>query len=64
MRHRGGIERRYFINSIPADAPRFAQAVRGDWGVANRLHWRLDVIFREDASGIPAASAKPTPQPL
>ena len=46
------IERRYFINSIPADAPRFAHAVRGHWGVENRLHWRLDVIFGEDASRI------------
>lgn len=46
------IERRYFINSIPADAPRFAHAVRGHWGVENRLHWRLDVVFGEDASRI------------
>ncbi len=51
------VERRYFINSIPADAPRFAQAVRGDWGVENRLHWRLDVIFREDAIGIRKGNA-------
>jgi predicted transposase YbfD/YdcC len=46
------VERRYFINSIPAAAPRFAQAVRGHWGVENRLHWRLDVIFGDDASRI------------
>ncbi len=46
------LERRYFINSIPADAPRFAHAVRGHWGVENRLHWRLDVVFGEDASRI------------
>lgn len=46
------IEHRYFINSIPADAPRFAHAVRGHWGVENRLHWRLDVVFGEDASRI------------
>jgi predicted transposase YbfD/YdcC len=45
-------ERRYFINSIPAVATRFAQAVRGHWGVENRLHWRLDVVFGEDASRI------------
>ena len=46
------VERRLFINSIPADAKRFAQAVRGHWGVENRLHWRLDVVLGEDASRI------------
>lgn len=51
------IEQRYFINSIPAQAPRFAQAVRGHWGVENRLHWRLDVLFNEDASRIRKGNA-------
>ncbi len=46
------LERRYFINSIPADAARFARAVREHRGVENRLHWRLDVIFGDDASRI------------
>jgi predicted transposase YbfD/YdcC len=26
----------------------FARVVRAHWGVENRLHWVLDVIFRED----------------
>jgi predicted transposase YbfD/YdcC len=51
------VERRYFINSIPAQAERFANAVRGHWGVENRLHWRLDVIFGEDACRIRKGSA-------
>jgi predicted transposase YbfD/YdcC len=42
------LEQRYFINSIAADAKRFAHAVRAHWGIENRLHWRLDVIMRED----------------
>lgn len=46
------LERRFFINSIPAQAGRFAHAVRGHWGVENLLHWRLDVVFREDANRI------------
>ncbi|WP_165742425.1 ISAs1 family transposase [Candidatus Thiosymbion oneisti] len=46
------VEQRFFVNAIAADAPRFAHAVRGHWGVENRLHWRLDVVFREDASRI------------
>ncbi len=51
------VERRYFINSIPADAKRFAHAVRGHWGVENRLHWRLDVVFDDDASRIRKGNA-------
>jgi len=46
------LEQRYFINSIPADAKKFAHAVRSHWGVENKLHWRLDVVFREDDSRI------------
>jgi predicted transposase YbfD/YdcC len=46
------LERRDFINSIAPDAARFAHAVREHWGVENRLHWRLDVIFGDDASRI------------
>jgi predicted transposase YbfD/YdcC len=51
------VERRVFINSIPADAKRFAHAVRGHWGIENRLHWRLDVVFGEDASRIRKGNA-------
>jgi predicted transposase YbfD/YdcC len=46
------LERRFFIASIPADAKRFAKAVRGHWGIENTLHWRLDVTLSEDASRI------------
>ncbi|MCB2261505.1 MAG: ISAs1 family transposase, partial [Candidatus Thiosymbion ectosymbiont of Robbea hypermnestra] len=46
------VEQRFFLNTIPADAARFAHAVWGHWGVENRLHWRLDVVFREDANRI------------
>jgi predicted transposase YbfD/YdcC len=42
-------ERRYFVSSIGGtDAARLADAVRGHWSVENRLHWQLDVSFRED----------------
>lgn len=46
------VDRRYFINSIPAQAQSFGHAVRGHWGVENPLHWRLDVILGDDASRI------------
>lgn len=46
------IERRYFINSIKAEASLFAKAVREHWGVENPLHWRLDVVMGDDACRI------------
>ncbi len=51
------IEQRYFINSFKADANVFATAVRGHWGIENRLHWCLDVTFREDKSRIRKGNA-------
>jgi predicted transposase YbfD/YdcC len=50
-------ERRYFINSISANAELFAMAVREHWSVENRLPWRFEVIFREDASRIRIGNA-------
>jgi predicted transposase YbfD/YdcC len=41
-------ERRYFLSSAPLDAGLFARAVRAHWHIENRLHWVLDVVFRDD----------------
>ncbi len=51
------VEQRYFISSLRADAHRFTQGVRGHWGLENRLHWRLDVVFGDDASRIRKGNA-------
>ena len=41
-------ERRYYLSSTKLDAKAFAAAVRAHWGIENRLHWVLDVVFHDD----------------
>jgi predicted transposase YbfD/YdcC len=43
-------ERRYYLGSTKLDVATFAHAVRGHWGIENRLHWVLDVVFKDDLS--------------
>jgi predicted transposase YbfD/YdcC len=38
----------HYILSKKLAARRFAEAVRGHWGIENNLHWQLEVTFRED----------------
>jgi predicted transposase YbfD/YdcC len=45
-------ERRYYLTSLPGDAATVGAAVRGHWGIENRLHWVLDIAFREDESRV------------
>jgi predicted transposase YbfD/YdcC len=46
----GTVERetRYYLCSTQLDVDSFARVVRGHWGIENRLHWVLDVVFRDD----------------
>lgn len=39
---------RYYISSASLTAKAAAEAVRGHWGIENRLHWVLDVVFADD----------------
>ncbi len=45
-------EVRYYLLSRVMTAQEFAQVVRSHWGIENRVHWVLDVTFREDQSRI------------
>jgi predicted transposase YbfD/YdcC len=45
-------ETRYYLTSLPGDAATVGAAVRGHWGIENRLHWVLDIAFREDESRV------------
>lgn len=40
--------RRYYLSSAPLTAAQLQNAVRAHWGVENRLHWVLDVVFHDD----------------
>jgi predicted transposase YbfD/YdcC len=48
LKERCRTETRYYISSAALTAQAAAEAVRGHWGIENRLHWVLDVVFGED----------------
>ena len=49
---------RVFVSSVEAlDAERALALTRAHWSIENRLHWNLDVSFREDECRVYAANA-------
>lgn len=52
------LEHRYYIaSSRKVDASALAEAVRSHWQIENKLHWVLDVSFREDECRIRVGNA-------
>lgn len=49
-------QRRYYLSSAKLDARTFAVAVRAHWGIENRLHWVLDVVFHDDLARLRTAN--------
>ena len=58
-KHNGKTEQevRYYISSLAADATKLNGAIREHWGIENKLHWSLDVVFGEDQSQKRAGNA-------
>jgi predicted transposase YbfD/YdcC len=50
LKDRCRFDTRYYIASAILTAEAAANAVRGHWGIENRLHWVLDCVFNEDQS--------------
>lgn len=50
-------QRRYYLSSLEADATRLLKVVRTHWEVENKLHWVLDVVYREDQSQVRSGHA-------
>jgi len=56
-RDEGKTERRTYLSSLGGDPARFLGTVRSHWAIENRLHWVLDLAFREDESRVRAGHA-------
>ena len=46
------VKRRYLISSLESNAKRLLHASRTYWGIENKVHWILDITFREDDSRV------------
>lgn len=50
-------ETRSYISSKGETAAYFQRNIRSHWGIENKLHWMLDLVFHEDQSRKRAGNA-------
>ena len=50
VEHKGqtSCSRRFYLSSAQLTAKQFLHATRAHWGIENRLHWVMDVVFHDD----------------
>jgi predicted transposase YbfD/YdcC len=51
------MKRRYFISSLESNAQLLLHAVRTHWEIENKVHWVLDITFREDTCRVRKGNA-------
>ena len=42
------VETRYYISNLSCNIIEFSNAIRKEWSIENKLHWHLDLTFKED----------------
>ena len=50
-------EKHYYISSLKPNADIIGDAIRSHWCIENKLHWSLDVAFREDQCRVRTGNA-------
>ena len=53
VNNKESFHKRIYMSSLTDDSPeKYANLIRGYWGIENGLHWHLDLTFREDDSRV------------
>ena len=50
LRGKSTLERRFYISTLPAQAPLMLNVTRSHWAIEKPVHWTLEMTFREEQS--------------